>query len=179
MRTSKLTFKGTPIWGAARPTPGAILITRTISSIIFCISSDPISSGSISLAGSCKTGSPALTISGKLVFFFSPRPRNQPALATADEEKGLQEEKWAVGFGNAGPLKGIWVERYNGANLAVFRLRVTGKRRNENLWRTSMVAVDVILWLKRSFWSSKGLRLKAEMFTSAYHWVLKSGLNLS
>lgn len=57
-------------------------MTRIMSSMIFCTFSDFISLGSTSRAGSCRTGSPALTVSGKFVFLASPpRPKNHPALA--------------------------------------------------------------------------------------------------
>ncbi|WVZ22142.1 hypothetical protein V8G54_000686 [Vigna mungo] len=97
-------LKGIPIWGAARPTPGAFLMTRIMSSMIFCTFSDFISLGSTSRAGSCRTGSPALTVSGKFVFMVSaPRPKNHPALAV---------QVWDVGAdfrSNGGLAMGIVV----------------------------------------------------------------------
>lgn len=78
----EVTLRGIPICGAARPTPGAFLMTLIMSSMMFCTFSDFITLGSTSCAGSCRTGSPALTVSGKLVFFLSaPSPKNHPALA--------------------------------------------------------------------------------------------------
>lgn len=128
-----LTLKGTPIWGAARPTPGANLITLTISSIIFWIRSDPISSGLTSRAFSWRTGSPAATRSGKSTFFFllSPRPSSQPALVFKEEE---EEDKWyRLRFNEAGLETGNRIEQH-------VKAAETGSRPSENL---KMVAIAV------------------------------------
>lgn len=150
----KLTLKGNPICGAARPTPGSFLITATISSIIFWILSDPISWGSTSRAGSWRTGSPALTMSGK-AGFFSPRLVNQPA--RSGETREPEDALWILlpGMKKAAPedpqtemgdgdlkewgsraVRNGEFEMFNGD----FRAKGGGRRRRETtLWMASMV----------------------------------------
>lgn len=139
------TFKGMPIWGAARPTPGAFLITSTISSITFWILSDPISSGGTSRAGSWRTGSPAFTVSG-WIFFFSPKPRSQPARALAEElwlvlvVKPKSKACLKMGFRVWRKPATGWVR--NGVGLMGFKhfpVMGMGRRRWVNRWMLSII----------------------------------------
>lgn len=154
----RLTLKGTPIWGAARPTPGANLITLIISSIIFWIRSDPISPGSTSRAFSCRTGSPDATISGKSTFFFfSPRPNNQPAFVDKEEEEEVGK-LYSLRFSKCeepGLETGNRIERHVTA-------AETGSRRSETLKRVSM-AVASSRWspIGRHFLKYDSLGLKS------------------
>lgn len=127
-----LTLKGIPICGAARPTPGANLITFTISSIIFWIRSDPISSGRTAWAGSWRTGSPAFTISGS-ASIFSRLPRNQPARAAEPELRFL------LGATVTGRV------RIGVREMALKWEWLKGRMRWVNLWMVSIAKFEALL----------------------------------
>jgi hypothetical protein len=76
------TLSGTPICGAARPTPGPLRMASIIRSMMPCTFSDETSPGATSCAVSCRTGSPAFTVPGVTVIAVvapPPLPPSRPA----------------------------------------------------------------------------------------------------